>query len=310
MLFLTPPLTNLISPSIMSFLTNSKSPLVSNKHFISNPFSTSQRDWNREVSQFSEIHRRNLLPWRKKNKAIVIPAAEGLNGNNVTAQRRKVVEHICLIKAKDDLSDEQEKDMLDYLYTTQYHMRGIVAISLGRVSDKENASYTHAIFMRFQKKEDLTRFYDNPNYVGVLTKHVFPHCHGILNVDYESEVEDDILPIFRKGEEFNYGVEFLLLMAFYKNSLGGPAEEAMAALAKLTTELPSLIVQATKGSNFNPDNSGYSHAIAIRFRSSEAFEMFIESSEYNDIWQSKFQPITEKSISLHFSVDPVGTELM
>jgi hypothetical protein len=44
---------------------------------------------------------------------------------------RKVVEHICLLKAKENLSDEEEKDMLDFLYTTQYQMGGIVAISLG-----------------------------------------------------------------------------------------------------------------------------------------------------------------------------------
>lgn len=50
---------------------------------------------------------------------------------------RKVVEHICLIKAKEDLSEEQEKDMLDYLYTTQYQMRGIVAISLGDLYNAE-----------------------------------------------------------------------------------------------------------------------------------------------------------------------------
>lgn len=41
------------------------------------------------------------------------------------------MEHLCLLRAKEDLSDEQEKDMLDYLYTSQYHMAGIVAISLG-----------------------------------------------------------------------------------------------------------------------------------------------------------------------------------
>lgn len=48
---------------------------------------------------------------------------------------RKVVEHICLFKAKEDLSEEEEKDMLDYLYTTQYQMRGIIAISLGDLWD-------------------------------------------------------------------------------------------------------------------------------------------------------------------------------
>jgi len=47
--------------------------------------------------------------------------------------RRKVVEHICLLKAKEELSEEEENDMLDYLYTTQYQMGGIIAISLGKV---------------------------------------------------------------------------------------------------------------------------------------------------------------------------------
>lgn len=41
------------------------------------------------------------------------------------------MEHLCLLRANEDLSDEQEKDMLDNLYTSQYHMAGIVAISLG-----------------------------------------------------------------------------------------------------------------------------------------------------------------------------------
>jgi len=50
---------------------------------------------------------------------------------NVSISRRKIVEHVCLLKAKKDLSEEEENDMLDYLYTTQYQMSGVVAISLG-----------------------------------------------------------------------------------------------------------------------------------------------------------------------------------
>lgn len=46
------------------------------------------------------------------------------------------MEHVSLLKAKQDLSDEEEKDMLDYLYTTQYQMRGILAISLGEFYSK------------------------------------------------------------------------------------------------------------------------------------------------------------------------------
>lgn len=41
------------------------------------------------------------------------------------------MEHVCLLKAKQDLSQEEENGMLDYLYTTQYQMGGVVATSLG-----------------------------------------------------------------------------------------------------------------------------------------------------------------------------------
>ena len=41
------------------------------------------------------------------------------------------MEHVVLYKMKDDLTDEQEKDMLDHLFSLQYRFRGILAVSLG-----------------------------------------------------------------------------------------------------------------------------------------------------------------------------------
>ncbi|XP_059643112.1 stress-response A/B barrel domain-containing protein UP3 isoform X2 [Cornus florida] len=245
-----------------------------------------------------------------KNQGAKFSVSEGPNSSIGMERKRKVVEHICLLKAREDLSDEEEKDMLDYLYTSQYQMGGIVAISLGRISGRNTENYTHAVYMRFQRKEDLAKFYENPFYLGVLRDHVMPYCHGLIYVDYESEVEDDILPIFRKGEEFNYGVECILLIAFVESALGAPAEDALASLTKLMMDFPSLIVQATKGLNFNLSNTEYTYGVVIRFRSFEAFEIFMNSSEYKDMWVSKFQQITEKMLSIHFSVDPVGTEIM
>lgn len=108
---------------------------------------------------------------------LINSASEGPSTSTSAEKTRKVVEHICLLKAKVDLSDEDEKDMLDFLYTCQYQMRGILAISLGRISHQNLGSYTHAVFMRFQKREDLAKFYENPFYLGVLKDHVTPYCH-------------------------------------------------------------------------------------------------------------------------------------
>ncbi|XP_042753693.1 uncharacterized protein LOC111915143 isoform X1 [Lactuca sativa] len=63
-------------------------------------------------------------------------------------------------KTKVHLSDKDEKDMLDFLYTFQYQMCGILAISLGRISNQNLENYTH-VFMRFQNREDLVKFYEN-----------------------------------------------------------------------------------------------------------------------------------------------------
>ncbi|KAA8522378.1 hypothetical protein F0562_013261 [Nyssa sinensis] len=264
--------------------------------------------WNRGVSQLNgamNMHYRQM-----KNRDIICSVSEEQNSSTGVERKRKVIEHICLLKAREDLSDAEEKDMLDYLYTSQYQMGGIVAISLGRISDRNLENYTHAVYMRFQRKEDLAKFYENPFYLGVLRDHVMPYCHGLIYLDYESEVEDDILPIFRKGEEFNYGVEFVLLITFVESALGGPAEDALASLAKLTLEFPSLIIQTTQGSNFNICDKEYTHGVVIRFRSPEAIEIFMGSSEYKDMWRSKFQLIIKKMLSIHYSVDPVGTEIM
>ncbi|OIT32554.1 PREDICTED: stress-response A/B barrel domain-containing protein UP3 isoform X2 [Nicotiana attenuata] len=293
----------IVSPLTNIFFNSTTSSSSPKKPFNFSPFSFKKNPkWNALGKANHEL--------RTNNRIVICSASEQRSFGNGVKRKRKVVEHVCLIKGKEDLSEQQEKDMLDYLYTTQYQMPGILSISLGRISGGNDDKYSHATYMRFQTKEDLLKFYENQFYVGVLRDHVLPYCHEIINADFESEVEDDILPIFRKGEEFNYGVELLLLIAFVKSSLDGPAEDALLALSKLITEFPSLIVQATLGSIFNISSVEYTHGVVIRFRSSEAFQMFMNSSEYKNTWRSKFQPIVQKHLSVHFSVDPAGTELM
>ncbi|KAG0491576.1 hypothetical protein HPP92_004974 [Vanilla planifolia] len=239
---------------------------------------------------------------------------EYYTGNNVPVagfvKKREIVEHILLLAAKVDISDADEKDMLDFLYTTQYYMRGIVAVSLGRVEGPNVENVTHAVYMRFQRKEDLARFSGSPHIFEVLKQHVLPYCYGMLSVDYVSEVEDDMLSIFRRGEDFNHGVEFILLMSLCEAFLGHAIEDAVLALRNLLEEFDSLIVQGTIGSNFSNGNGDYTHAAVIRFHSYEAFEMFRTSSKYKEMWNSKFQPITKKVLLLHFNVDPMENQLL
>ncbi|MQL74470.1 hypothetical protein Taro_006846 [Colocasia esculenta] len=215
--------------------------------------------------------REALRPFNYRGGNLLLaPRALNSNADSVTGgfvKKRNVVEHIFLLKSKSDISEDEERNMLDYLYTSQYQMRGILAISLGRIVDTNMDGFTHAVFMRFQNKEDLEKFYGNSYYAGVLKEHVMPYCYDSISVDYESEVEDDILPIFRRGEEFNYGAEFVLLFSFSENALYDAVKDALTTFQTLMYEFNSLIIQATQGSNFNRGDGEYTHGAVIRFPS-------------------------------------------
>ncbi|XP_022678555.1 uncharacterized protein LOC101783922 isoform X4 [Setaria italica] len=222
----------------------------------------------RSVASCFGLHQRSVLNldrycrWPGTGKKTILSTRGVLESSNGApsgglVRKRKVVEHIILLRAKPNISDAEEKDMLDYLYTSQYQMRGILAVSL----------------------------------------------------DFESEVEDDIIPLFRRGEDFNYGVEFMLLISFLETASREAMEDASSSLQSLISQCSSFIVQATCGCCLNPEN-GYNHAAVIRFPSSDDLKLFRESIEYKDMWASKFHPVVEKSLELHFSVDPVGNQLM
>uniref|UniRef100_A0A453JYZ4 Stress-response A/B barrel domain-containing protein n=1 Tax=Aegilops tauschii subsp. strangulata TaxID=200361 RepID=A0A453JYZ4_AEGTS len=85
----------------------------------------------------------------------------------------------------------------------------------------------------------------------------------------------------------------------------------LAHLQKLIIHYSSFIVQATSaGCCLDHMDSLYSHASVIRFPSIDDFKLFKESTEYKDMWTSKFHPVTERCLELHFVVDPVGNQLM
>lgn len=58
----------------------------------------------------------------------------------------------------------------------------LLLASLGRISAANPENYTHALYMRFQGKEYLEKFYHNPFYLKVLDDHVMTYCHVCTNM--------------------------------------------------------------------------------------------------------------------------------
>lgn len=55
-----------------------------------------------------------------------------LADNREHSECRKVVDHMVLFRMKDDLKEEQEKEMLESLFTIQYQVKGIISLSAGK----------------------------------------------------------------------------------------------------------------------------------------------------------------------------------
>lgn len=52
----------------------------------------------------------------------------------------------------------------------------VFSLEAGRLSVPNADGFTHAAFMRFQKIDDLAKFYQKSE-LGVLKEHVMPYCH-------------------------------------------------------------------------------------------------------------------------------------
>eukprot|EP00250_Pteridium_aquilinum_P007126 c16910_g1_i1 orf=2404-2748(-) len=89
--------------------------------------------------------------------------------------KRKVIEHAVLFQMKEGFTEEQEKDMLDHLYTLQYQLRGIIAISLGSSTNQNAEGCTHGLFMRFPSTEALVGYYDSPARWKVANEYIIPY---------------------------------------------------------------------------------------------------------------------------------------
>lgn len=224
---------------------------------------------------------------------------------------RKVVEHVVLFKMQDGFEDSpSEKDMLDHLYTLQYHYRNILAVSLGRIYSKRSQGYTHALIMRFPDQRALEDYAVHPSHSRVLAQFVMPYCEDVVAVDYEADVEEDIEAIFRRGEMFESGIEHVVLLKVKEGATGEQRTALVNALSRLPEQIGSHVVQLTAGANFSGRSKGYTNGAVIRVLSEEDLEAFNKHPSHREVLRKHILPITEGLLSVDFRIDPIGKRVM
>jgi hypothetical protein len=225
----------------------------------------------------------NTTPRRFTNVTVAADRSS-INGAQSSARptgTRKVVEHVVLFQMKEDFTDEQEKDMLDHLFTLQYRFRGILAISLGRVVGRTPEGVTHALYERFPSKETLEQYMQHPARLKVAEELIIPYYNGLIIADFEAEVEDAIETIFRRGDDFQQGIEHVVFIKVREGTSQAGVSRMLEAFNNLPDQLESsILVQLTAGANFSERSNGYTHAMVARLPSEEALDSFSKHPAY------------------------------
>lgn len=194
---------------------------------------------------------------------------------------RKVVDHAVLFKMKDDMTEEQEKAMLEALFTLQYQANGILYLSVGPVLEKTVDGVTHALFARFANKEDVDLYMEHPGRKTIARELVIPYGNGLVMLDVEDEVTDDLEAIFGRDFAQGGGIDHFVLFKVKEGTSQESIEAMLQSFRDLATSLDSSILfQLTAGSNISPLGKGYTHGFIARIPSEAALQDFINSDGY------------------------------
>lgn len=224
---------------------------------------------------------------------------------------RKVVDHVVLFKMKDDLTEEQEKQMLDSLWSLQYQVKNVLCTTVGRLVKKTPEGYTHALFSRFPNKQAVDEYMESPARWRVAQDLVIPYFHGLLILDFEAEVEDDIETIFRRGDDFQEGVEHFLFFRFKENVSSDAIDKFLKAADSLPAKFGEL-VQLTVGANFGSKSKDiYTHGLVARLPSEEALSEYEKLLQKDPMWVEATESMeTSQTIVANFVVSPIGKTVM
>ena len=96
-----------------------------------------------------------------------------------------MIEHILLLRWKDDANQEAIDNALTELRALKDKIPGIVAISFGLNFSERSKGYTHGIVMRFTNRAALDAYYPHPEHQRVVQKLINPIRADAVIVDYE-----------------------------------------------------------------------------------------------------------------------------
>ena len=102
-----------------------------------------------------------------------------------TPKSDKGIEHILLLRWKEDASQEAIDNAMVEARTLKDKIPGIVDMSCGLNFSERSKGYTHGVVMRFRNRAALDAYYPHPEHQRVVQKFINPIRADAVIVDYE-----------------------------------------------------------------------------------------------------------------------------
>eukprot|EP00899_Mesostigma_viride_P013069 jgi/Mesvir1/21763/Mv04167-RA.1 len=230
-----------------------------------------------------------------------------------------VLEHVVLLRVRASTSPEDEQQMMDRLYGTQYLYPKVLSLTIGpNIAKQSTHGFTHGMFVRLPSTAALADFYRLPSQRKTFEDYVLPFVEEIWTFSYESRVENDIGPIFRRGDEWDTGVDHVTL---YKAPETASEETRQLLVTHLLaasgagggSDSPD-ILQATAGRSVAEEASaslggkhGFTHGVTVRLGSEADLNMHLTDASRSQLLSSQVLPHTEQQLEMSILVAPVGT---
>lgn len=184
-----------------------------------------------------------------------------------------VVERVSLCRAGERAGGAAGGERLcGDLWALQYRARGVLCASAGAggpaVPGSGARAFTHGVHHRFKDWEALQAF--EADALVTEAERGLEACEDAVIVRWEGRVESDIFPLFQRGDEWDAGLEHLLVLGG-EDLAGATArgvEEVMAQpdLAPLIQRMSHGLVEQAGELPGDPFGVGEAYAVLLRCR--------------------------------------------
>lgn len=226
-------------------------------------------------------------------------AGTGAGGCEGKAKAVPVVERVALFRVPPGAPEGAAEAMLDSLWSLQYQVRGVMCATAGEAVEADRP-FTHALHMRFPNAQAMEAFQADPQVAGCYASEVEPLCEDFMAVAFEGAVEDDIFPLFQRGDDWDFGYDHFVLL---QGSEGLEEVAAERVAAFLASDAGPWVQRLTHGvyenDEFDPDLVVY--CLLMRCQTEAQLNVLKDHPAFKGIVEAN--PVTNK-IDLSFGVAP------